>query len=241
LTKKKRTGPSDESGDARSETEASSEAELAIELGAIVHDLRNVFSAIRGYATVVTDELRPGDQARDDIDQILKAVDRGVTVSHRLSGLRGRVPSPVERPATPLEIDDQSGSWKVHRPKRAASILIVEDDELLRPVVARVLRRNGYEVVEAASGTEAEERALAHGMAFDLLLVDVGLPDLSGPEVVERLQQRWPAVKVLLVSGFSRAALAERGLVPGPHLLEKPFSPAALLERIEAMLAPGTS
>jgi len=241
LTKKKRTGPSDESGDARSETEASSEAALAIELGAIVHDLRNVFSAIRGYATVVADELRPGDQARDDIDQILKAVDRGVTVSHRLSGLRGRVPSPVERPATPLEIDDQSGSWKVHRPKRAASILIVEDDELLRPVVARVLRRNGYEVVEAASGTEAEERALAHGMAFDLLLVDVGLPDLSGPEVVERLQQRWPAVKVLLVSGFSRAALAERGLGPGPHLLEKPFSPAALLERIEAMLAPGTS
>jgi CheY-like chemotaxis protein len=241
LTKKKRTGPSDESGDARSEAEASAEAALAIELGAIVHDLRNVFSAIRGYATVVADELRPGDQARDDIDQILKAVDRGVTVSHRLSGLRGRVPSPVERPATPLEIDDQSGSWKVHRPKRAASILIVEDDELLRPVVARVLRRNGYEVVEAASGTEAEERALAHGMAFDLLLVDVGLPDLSGPEVVERLQQRWPAVKVLLVSGFSRAALAERGLGPGPHLLEKPFSPAALLERIEAMLAPGTS
>jgi len=241
LTKKKRTGPSDESGVAQSEAEASAEAALAIELGAIVHDLRNVFSAIRGYATVVADELRPGDQARDDIDQILKAVDRGVTVSHRLSGLRGRVPSPVERPATPLEIDDQSGSWKVHRPKRAASILIVEDDEPLRPVVARVLRRNGYEVVEAASGTEAEERALAHGMAFDLLLVDVGLPDLSGPEVVERLQQRWPAVKVLLVSGFSRAALAERGLGPGPHLLEKPFSPAALLERIEAMLAPGTS
>ena len=241
MTKKKRTGPSNETGDARSETEASEEGAVTIELGSIVHDLRNVFSAIRGYATVIADELRPGAEARDDVDQILKAVDRGVTVSHRLSALRGRLPAPVERPATPLEIDDQSGSWKVHRPKRSASILIVEDDELLRPVVARVLRRNGYGVVEAASGTEAEEQALAHGLRFDLLLVDVGLPGLSGPEVVERLKQRWPTVKVLFVSGFGRTALAERGLGPGPHLLEKPFSPAALLERVEAMLAPGTS
>ena len=241
MTKKTRTGPSDSSKVARSEDEASAEGALTIELGAIVHDLRNVFSAIRGYATVIADELRPGEQARDDVDQILKAVDRGVTVSHRLSALRARVPGPIERPAAPLEIDDQSGSWKVHRPKRSASILIVEDDELLRPVVARVLRRNGYDVVEAASGSEAEERALAHGLAFDLLLVDVGLPGLSGPEVVERLQQRWPAVKVLFMSGFGRPALAERGLGPGPHLLEKPFSPVALLERVEAMLAPGTS
>lgn len=241
MTKKKRTGPPDESGDARSEDEALAEGATAIELGSIVHDLRNVFSAIRGYATVIADELRPGAEARDDVEQILKAVDRGVTVSHRLSALRGRVPPPVERPAAPLEIDDQSGSWKVHRPKRPASILIVEDDELLRPVVARVLRRNGYDVVEVATGSEAEEQALARGPAFDLLLVDVGLPDLSGPELVERLQRRWPAVKVLFVSGFGRAALAERGLAPGPHLLEKPFSPAALLERIEGMLAPGTS
>jgi CheY-like chemotaxis protein len=241
LTKKKRTGPSDPGGDARSEAEASAEGAAMMELGSIVHDLRNVFSAIRGYATVIADELRPGAEARDDVDQILKAVDRGVTVSQRLSALRGRVPAPVERPAAPLEIDDQSGSWKVHRPKRSASILIVEDDELLRPVVARLLRRNGYEVVEAASGTEAEEKALAHAAAFDLLLVDVGLPGQSGPELVERLQQRWPAVKILFVSAFGRTALAERGLGPGPHLLEKPFSPAALLERVEAMLAPGTS
>ncbi len=234
MTKKKRSGPTDK-------TIADSKGDEAEELGSIVHDLRNVFSAIRGYATVVIEELRPGDPARDDVDQILKAVDRGVTVSHRLSVLRGRAPAPAERPPAPVEIDDTSGSWKVHRPKRAASILIIEDDELLRPVIARMLRRNGYAVAEAASGTDAEEQALAHALAVDLLLVDVGLPGLSGPEVVGRLQQRWPAVKVLFMSGFGRAVLAEHGLVPGPLLLEKPFSPAALLERIEAMLAPGTS
>jgi CheY-like chemotaxis protein len=242
LAKKKRTGSTDDSGGAESEAQGA-EGALAIELGAIVHDLRNVFSAIRGYATVVSDELRPGDPARDDLDQVLKAVDRGVAVSHRLSALRDHVPVPVPRPAPPEEIDlDQSsGSWRLHRPKRSASILIIDDDELLRPVLARVLRRNGYAILEAGSGTEAEEQALAHGLRVDLLLVDVGLPVQSGPEVVERLRQRWPAVKVLFMSGFGHAALAERGLRPGPHLMEKPFSPAALLERVEAMLAPGTS
>src|SRR5579863_7048733 len=92
LTKKKRTGPGDDGG-ARPEAETVDEAALGTELGSIVHDLRNVFSAIRGYATVIADELRPGDLARDDVDQILKAVDRGVTVSQRLSALRGRAPA----------------------------------------------------------------------------------------------------------------------------------------------------
>jgi len=57
------------------------------EIGSIVHDLRNVFSTIRGFATLVGEELRPSDPARDDIGQIQKAVDRGVTVLHRLSAL----------------------------------------------------------------------------------------------------------------------------------------------------------
>jgi CheY-like chemotaxis protein len=222
--------------------------EAGDEIGSIVHDLRNVFSAIRGFATVVGEELRPGDPARDDVEQILRAVDRGVTVSHRLSALRlpraiaeatssGEPPAPVE-----IGLDlEQSDSWALQQPKRSASILVVEDDDLLRPLVVRVLRRNGYTTLEAGNSTEAEERALAHGMSVDLLLVDVGLPVVSGPELVERLKQRWPSVKVLFMSGFGRTALAERGVRPGPGLLEKPFAPLTLLERIEAILGPGSS
>jgi len=108
-------------------------------------------------------------------------------------------------------------------------------------MMVRVLRRNGYTTQEAANGTEAEERALAHGKAVDLLLLDVGLPGVSGPEVAERLKQQWPAVKALFISGFGPKTLAERGVWPGPGLLEKPFAPLTLLERIEAILAPGSS
>jgi CheY-like chemotaxis protein len=216
------------------------------EIGSIVHDLRNVFSAIRGFATVVGEELRPGDQARDDIEQILKAVDRGVTVSHRLSALRTRevTPKPLEALPAPVEVNldfEQSDSWALQQPKRSASVLVVEDDDLLRPMIVRVLRRNGYTTLEASNSTEAEAQALAHGKAVDLLLLDVGLPGASGPEVAERLKQQWPAVKVLFISGFGRKALAERGVRPGPGLLEKPFAPLTLLERVEAILAPGSS
>jgi CheY-like chemotaxis protein len=217
------------------------------ELGSIVHDLRNVFSAIRGFATVVVEELRSGDPARDDIEQILKAVDRGVTVSHRLSALRPRdsvTPKPLGALPAPVEVNldfEQSDSWALQQPKRSASVLVVEDDDLLRPMIVRVLRRNGYTTLEAANSTEAEERALAHGKAVDLLLLDVGLPVVGGPEVAARLKQHWPAVKVLFISGFSGKALADRGVRPGLGLLEKPFAPLTLLERIEAILAPGSS
>ena len=217
------------------------------EIGSIVHDLRNVFSAIRGFATVVGEELRPGDPARGDVEQILKAVDRGVTVSHRLSALRPR-DGTTPRPIGPLPAvvegnveSEQSDSWALQQPKRSASVLVVEDDDLLRPMIVRVLRRNGYTALAAANGTEAEEQALAHGKAVDLLLLDVGLPGASGPDVAGRLEQHWPRVKVLFMSGFGREALAERGVQPGPGLLEKPFAPLTLLERIEAILAPGSS
>jgi CheY-like chemotaxis protein len=238
LAQRKKTGRSgagDEVGDP------------ADELGAIVHDLRNVFSSIRGFAAVVGEELRPGDPARDKIEQILKAVDRGITVSHRLSALRPRdsaTPRPIG--TLPASVDanidfEHSDSWSLQQPRRSASILVVEDDDLLRPMMVRVLRRNGYTTLEAANSREAEERALAHGKPLDLLLLDVGLPVVSGPEIAQRLKQHWPSAKVLFISGFGRKALADRGVVAGPGLLEKPFAPLTLLERIEAILAPGSS
>jgi CheY-like chemotaxis protein len=209
-------------------------------IGSIVHDLRNVLSAVRGFATVIGEDLPPQDPAREDVEQILTAVDRGAELMLRLLALRGQAPTPSA--GVPVEIPlERSLGWTLQQPRRSATILIVEDDVLVRTMTVRVLRRQGYATLEAADAAQAEERAHAHGLPVDLLLVDIGLPATNGLELVERLKERWPASKVLFMSGFSRTALAEQGILPGAGFLEKPFAPVTLIERIETILAPGSS
>lgn len=209
-------------------------------MGSMVHDLKNVLSAIRGFATVIGEDLRPGDPARDDVEQILTAVDRGAQLAQRMLAWRSSAPTPSA--GVPVEITlERSIGWTMQQPKRSATILIVEDDDLVRTMTVRLLQRNGYATLEAASATEAEGRARTHVVGVDLLLVDIGLPVTNGLELVERLKQHWPAAKILFMSAFTRTALAEQGILPGAGFLEKPFAPVTLIERIETMLAPGSS
>jgi CheY-like chemotaxis protein len=212
----------------------------ALEIGSIVHDFKNVLSAIRGFATVIGEDLRPQDPARDDVEQILIAVDRGAQLAQRLLAWRSGVSTP--QAGIPIEVPlERSMGWTLQQPKRSATILVVEDDDLVRTMTVRVLRRNGYATLEAANAAAAEERAELHAVAVDLLLVDVGLPVTNGLELVARLKARWPASKVLFMSAFGRATLAEQGILPGAGFLEKPFAPVTLIERIETILAPGSS
>ncbi len=213
----------------------------AAEIGAIVHDLRNMLSAVRGFATVIGDDMRPEDPAKEDIEQILKAVDHGTEITMRLAGLQARV-NPAPPVSGAADADDRSASWGIRQPpRRSATILVVEDDDLVRTMTVRVLRRHGYSTLDATTPSEAEEKARQHGVALDLLLADVGLPESGGLELAVRLRQKWPTLKVLFMSGLARAVLADLGVAVGGAFLEKPFAPMTLVERIDALLAPGTS
>ncbi len=215
---------------------------LAAQIGTIVHDLRNVFSAVHGFATVIAQDLRPGDPAHADVEQILKAVDHGTEVTQRLAKLREGAEPEGATVAAAVEGDqDRSGSWSLQQPRRAANVLVVEDDDLVRTMTVRVLRRNGYATVDAATAEEAERRAQEHPDGVDLLLADVGLPRSGGPELATRLRQRWPSLKVLFMSGLGRQAVLDQGVPPGTALLEKPFAPRTLLDRVDDLLAPGSS
>ena len=215
---------------------------MAAQIGSMVHDLRNVFSAVRGFATVIAQDLRPDDPAREDVEQILKAVDHGTDVTQRLAAIGAPAgPEGAGQGATIEAEQDRSGSWKLQQPRRSATILVVEDDDLVRMMTVRVLRRNGYATLEAATAEDAEARAQEHPEGVDLLLADVGLPRSGGPELAARLRQRWPSLKVLFMSGLGMAAVLEHGLPPGTALMEKPFAPRALLDRVDDLLAPGSS
>ncbi len=117
------------------------------------------------------------------------------------------------------------------------TILVVEDSEPVRKLVARTLESSGYTVLVAASATAALRHCSRHDGPIDLLLTDVVLPKTSGPEIARRALELRPAIRVLFMSGFTDDTLVRQGLEPGrPALLEKPFSPATVLARVRRAL-----
>jgi two-component system cell cycle sensor histidine kinase/response regulator CckA len=115
-------------------------------------------------------------------------------------------------------------------------ILVVEDEEGVRQLVQRMLERNGYEVVTAASGPEALETC-ERTDGISLLLTDVILPQMSGRDLAERVTMKSPLTPVVYMSGYPGETLANHGISEGDRsYLQKPFTKDQLLERIRAAL-----
>ncbi|MBN2432324.1 MAG: PAS domain S-box protein [Acidobacteria bacterium] len=117
-------------------------------------------------------------------------------------------------------------------------VLIIEDDEAVRRYAVRILEQLGYRVWSAPSGGEALRLCSLQAEPFDLILTDVVMPHLSGPEFGRQIRQHWPAVKVLFMSGYTRddEGLAVR-LDPEAPFLQKPFRPIQLAQKIREMLS----
>ena len=124
------------------------------------------------------------------------------------------------------------------RPKpRKATVLLVEDDEIMRSLTRQALREHGYTVLEADDGKTALALTQSHQDSIDLLLTDVVMRHMSGPELVERLKTSYPSLKVVFMSGYTGELIAEREVLKrGITLLEKPFSRTDLLNTIHAVL-----
>ena len=123
-------------------------------------------------------------------------------------------------------------------PKRhGTSILLVEDDEIMRGLTRKLLEEHGYAVIEADDGKSALEWVESHPDRIDLLLTDVVMRRMSGPELVERLNASQPNLKIIYMSGYTGELMANREVLKtGVTLLEKPFSRTALLNTIHATL-----
>jgi PAS domain S-box-containing protein len=117
------------------------------------------------------------------------------------------------------------------------TVLLVEDEQLVRQLTHEILRRNGYLVLEAADGVEAYALLRDYPGRIDLLLTDVVMPRMSGHELVELARPLRPAMQILYVSGYSEEAIARQGqLTDGIDLLAKPFTPGVLTAKIRQLL-----
>jgi PAS domain S-box-containing protein len=115
------------------------------------------------------------------------------------------------------------------------TVLLVEDNEVIRRVIRQMLQDQGYAVVEAENGREGLLQAASQAGRLDLVLTDVVMPGLSGPELVSQLRNSHPELNVLYMSGYASEFVLERGLHIGGTVLEKPFTRAALFSAIEAV------
>ena len=110
------------------------------------------------------------------------------------------------------------------------TILVVDDEAGIRSLIAKILRREHYSVLEAGTATEAAAIAATHGGAIQLLVTDVMLPDRNGRQLAERLVQALPKLKVMYISGFTDDESVRAGAFPpGARFLQKPFTLGALI------------
>ncbi len=117
------------------------------------------------------------------------------------------------------------------------TVLVVEDEEAVRNLVGDTLHKFGYRVLLASDGVEALDVQAAHGGAIHLLVSDVVMPRMTGPELAERLVQRLPALQILFMSGYTgNAKVAEAVLLHKPLFIQKPFSVEAILRRVREAL-----
>ena len=125
----------------------------------------------------------------------------------------------------------------VPQSRGALTILVVEDEAVVRNVIMNCLVREDYRVLEADSAAEALEISQTFPGTIDLLIADHTLKTMTGCQVAEQIRQSRPGLKVLHISGFSLEKLEQDGgLMPGAEFLAKPFLPKALVNKLDQML-----
>jgi CheY-like chemotaxis protein len=118
------------------------------------------------------------------------------------------------------------------------TILLVEDDELVRDLVREALELGGYRVLSAGGGAEALDKSRSYRGEIDLILTDVVMPWMNGPEVVDELVAERPEIRVLYMSAFADRMLLRSGILPPDSaFITKPFSPASLYRAVNDILA----
>jgi CheY-like chemotaxis protein len=140
--------------------------------------------------------------------------------------------APVDSPRTPLQPVEKSDNFE--------TVLVVEDEDIVRELVCEVLEHQGYNVLCARDGIEALNMAEDYDSEIHLLVTDVIMPHMNGHELAHKLTALRPDMKVLYVSGYSDNDIGDHGtLDPRFELLQKPFTPQVLARKIRDVIREG--
>ena len=121
---------------------------------------------------------------------------------------------------------------------RGGTVLLVEDSDVVRNVVANMLESGGLTVLQAPGGEEALALARQGGVPIDLLLTDIVMPEMSGVELADRLERERPDVRILFMTGYAEEAVVDEGIL-GKHreCIGKPFTREQITTRVRKILS----
>ena len=143
---------------------------------------------------------------------------------------------PLAEPEAEPKAGQKTGAARPADAQRE-TILVVDDEAGIRSLIAKILRREHYHVLEAGTATDAAAIAAKHGSAIQLLVTDVMLPDRNGRQLAEKLVQALPKLKVMYISGFTDDESVRAGAFPpGARFLQKPFTLGALIGTVRETL-----
>jgi DNA-binding NtrC family response regulator len=120
----------------------------------------------------------------------------------------------------------------------AETVLVVDDEQMVRRLAARILLGEGYHVLEAAGGEEAIRLLQRASQRIDLVVTDVAMPGIGGRQLGDTIFRCWPKVRVLFMSGFPAHRIVNEGaLDPASPFLQKPFTRDQLTRKVKDVLA----
>lgn len=205
--------------------------------GGIAHEFNNALLTIMGnleLAKLSIDSNDPVDEMLDDALEAARHAARKTSDLLIYSGHRGH------------DGDREASSHSSRRPSpgtrssRAATVLVVDDEQMIRRMIRRVLEGFGCRVIEGADRDQGSLLISAHAESIDLAILDVNLPQGKGTELFSQLRARRPRVPVLFSSGFEQPDVS-RGDDPTVLFLAKPYRSQALVEHVTTLLELGSS
>jgi len=208
---------------------------------ALAHDLNDTLMVISGCAELALDGLPSDHPLRRRLQEIKHAAQRACEIGRGMLACvtvqtRGAEFVSVESvsepdPAAPGPVIVQAKPWP------AETLLVVEDESIVRTAAVEFLSGAGYQVLSASNGEEALEKVQAHPGKIHLVITDLIMPDMSGTKLAETLASIRPESKVLFVSGYSEDTAQKQGVTdPAKNFLQKPFSFQALRDRVRDLL-----
>lgn len=184
---------------------------------ALAHELNNVLTTVLGFGALLAERVAADPEAAEQARQVLAGAERAAVLTQRLLSVRQAPP--------------------VRASERHRTVLVVDDVEQVRRVLAETLRKAGYRVITAASASEALHKAGSRRTPIHLLLTDVVMRGSSGIDLARELRGDRPTLPVVYISGYAGAPSGPAGpLGPNEVFLQKPVNSGELLGRVAALL-----